>query len=1298
MHSAIDQTQKATIEDFESLIHILSGRARDQKMAIPWDQVSFDVHRRLLFAICRELCIPNPHFIQSRDIEKQRFRFANNEPLNGLYFFYKTAVPREKENPVIANVCTRLGIPRPTAEEWMEYIRRGGVIQWKSVPLDVQRQILLTAAAERGYSHPICMTNKDFSMPFRFLNDKTLSGLLSYYKQNRRIHGSLMKTICEHLSIEIREEDWLSYIACGSASTYWDMIPKTVIRSLLINCAGELGYTNPRMMSINDLKRSFACLKDLSLYSFASRFFGRERKGTGIIDFICDQYEIPPLSYDEWIFMISSSQNFKWEYVPHDVIYNLLLDKAREAKKSSPRLLKYEDFVSPTGFLNNKSLIGLYTCYSGKIDAGADTVKFLCDLAGIPELSTQQWLEQLKSADSKIQWNAFPKAVIKEILLEAARELKLKSPRLMGYKDFCTHPFQFLGGKTLSGLYAHFVAIRPEGGHLRLQELYDKIGIDRLSTDEWIEAIASSPACHWDNIPGKVQREIVIMAAVELGVYHPRLMDTRDFDVKLKFLGDKALSGLYSYYASKAKSGDRQVKEMIFDSLEIPRIDINPKTGRLTTIESIAHRKYFDSIANFKEFVDRYLKQFDLQSLCHKNTALKNAKKAGIYKKGLVTLLSSMDKRQYIEFLYGILKSVPRDLLGFRKTKNGDYVLRKADLYSLAGIPEQDMETTKIQYADPDRVSLRSKEQVLSELSTYKAILDIKIKKYHKVECTFLVSYKQSLIFTVPVIFFPGDLVTSDRGHELEILECREHKSNDLFILEMKPLSKITDEEASKIRYFQKDSNDAILSSNIDALMENIKKGTASNLLSVVLGLKKEEKLDGSRIKMPRPEQFINKDLLCDEAQKQSVALANTLDGEKYALALIQGPPGTGKTTLIKEIALQQYYQGKNILILAKTNVAVDNILEKLIPESVRVLRTGNNIEYKSALPYAYAFSSSNQAYMEKLKGENRIVLGTPMGFYLDRNMNNQKSHYDMLIIDEASQMDVPESLFSLTFADKCVIIGDHLQIPPFPIQNDILLEYNPNMGLQEREDLQKSLFEKLITDPYCFNRVFLDTSYRTDNPQIVSLISDLIYDGKLCPNLGSEYYRTPKSQRASLFPDKAIEIVDTSKLVHGDFRMETEINSTYFNLCEAMISVKKVMDLLKEGEKLKDICIITPYKAQTEKIKELFQSHYRSFIKLKADVEAFVENNIFTIDSFQGREAKNIIISWVRSNRSSAGMATKTGFLRDYRRVNVALSRAKQRLILIGDFDTLTRSDNMNVRYIFSKLRTVDKRDPLVF
>ncbi len=1299
MEASIYQ-EKDMFYDLEDVLAIL--RRKNKTVRPPsflWSRVSDHIHKQILYMAARELNLPNPRFIASKHLEKHRFKFIDNQPLNGLYSYYKNKIPRKEGVHIITNICDKLEIPQVSEDEWIRYAASNNIFSWKNIPNAAKKKILLKACEELGCSHPIFIKNDDFSRKFEFLNGKTLTGFYAYYKNiSQDIRGSVIKNICDLLGIDITEDDWITYITDKSITVFWDVIPHSVIRNILYKAAEKLGYSNPRMMSSDDLKTGMDFLDGMSLYSFVSRFYGLERGGIRSIDFICDVYGIPDLTFEEWLHFISNYKNFKWESVPKQYTARILSMKAEEEGKPNPRMLKVEDLSKPSNFLNGKTLTSLYAYYSAlSFNSGLDTITYMCDQLEIPDLNIEQWIALIGKNDSKTTWESVPGEICREILIMCARELQLNNPRLMGYKDFCTTKFKCLNGKTLSGLYSYYSLRAPSDKTPVVQYICDAVGIEKPTLNDWIYMIANCAMCRWESVPLKVQREIIMRAAVEMKVFHPRLMGAKEFDsVELEFLNKKTLSGLYYHYAAKLDDPDQQITEFIFNTLNIPRIDINPRTGRLATLDNTSHRKYFDSMANIKELINEYLKKYDLNSLCRKYTFIKNAKKSGIYKKGLVTVLAPMDRKQYTDFLYEILKAVPRDWLGFRKIRNGDYRLLKSDLYKIAGIKEPVEETTsKIQFAKPGLVPVKDKNEVIKELENYKRILDIKIRKYHDIKCEYLVEFGGFFIFRMSADSFPGEILTSNMGNEFEVIESREQKDGEGYILELKALEHINEDEIARIRSFTKSSNDAILLNYIERLIKDVKTGNLSPLMSAILGLRKETPLSPEDIYVLPDEAYYNKELLSNEAQKQAVALACTLDGINNAVEIVQGPPGTGKTTLIKEIALQYYHAGKNVLILAKTNVAVDNILEKLIQDKVRVLRTGNNIEFKSDLPYAPAVSTSSPAYMAMLEGKNRIVLGTPLGFYLDRNM--EILNYDIVIIDEGSQMDIPETLFSLSFANKCVIIGDHLQLPPFPIPNEVLLEYNPSIDLYTSEELQKSLFEKLITDRNRFNSVFLDINYRTENPNMVSFISDLVYDGRLYPNTDSAYYKVPRQKRNAMFPLNPIEIIDTSELLDPRTRSEIEENSTYYNISEAILSVKKAAELLEMGEKLEDICIITPYKAQIEKLKELFRENEKYFSSRSSYFMNFIDQNIYTIDSFQGKEQENVIINWVRSNYTDSGLYTRTGFLRDYRRVNVALSRAKKRLILIGDFATLTRSADMKVQYIFSKIKNVNKNRKIV-
>lgn len=1297
------------IEKYTSIDDVIKILSRQDKSKRPpsftWGQVDKHVHQEILYKVADELNLSSPRFIASKNLEKHKFEFINHSPLNGLYSYYKNSVPRKAGVHIMKNVCDKLDIPEVSPDEWIHYIAHNNIFSWKNISIPAKRKIIMKATEELGYSHPIFLKNEDFSKKFKFLNGKSLTGFYTYYKnRSKGVRGSVIKYMCDSLDIDISYDQWIKYIISDSTTVFWDIIPEEVMSQMLYEAADELNYTNPRMMSTDDIKIKLNCLGGISLYSFVSRFFGVKKEGISSIDYICNMYNIPPLTFREWVATLSRNKNYNWDLASREHIRGLLFLKAREHGKDNPRMLKYEDLCKPTKVLNGKTLTSIYTYFSSLQgvellgeEPGQDVIEYMCDVLQVPKLNTDQWIAIIGKEKSKAAWESIPKNVKRDILYRAAYELGFQNPRFLDYKDICNTRFDFLNGKTLSGLYYYFSHKMPTKDGPVLQYMYDELGVETLTVNEWISAIGKCNMCRWDSIPLHVQREIVLRAAAEMGLPHARLMGTREFDsVELAFLNNKTLCGLYYHYSAKLPDKDMQINEYIFNVLNIPKLDIHPNTGRINTIDNKRHRKYFDSRANIKSFINSYLQIYPLESLCRKYTTINNAKKAGIYKKGLVTILAPLSKEEYLDKLYDLLKNVPRDRFGLRKPRNGDYTLRRSDIYKIAGVKELPaLEKNKIEFAKPHRVPIKDRHKVIERLRAYADILDIQIQKFHHIDATFLVALDDSVIYKVPVTLFPGDIINADGVYEFEVLECRERKINDGYIIELKPFDDLSESELDKITSFTRDSNDSILLEYIESIIAGIENDNLDSLLSIILGLKRGKDISKDDIMPLSDDDFYNKSIIDNDAQRQGVELACSLNSKDNPLAIIQGPPGTGKTTLIEEIALQYYKKGKNVLIMAKTNIAVDNILEKLAKDKVRVLRTGNNIELKSSLAYAPTISTSNPEYIALLEDRNKIVLGTPMGFLLDRNFDI--GHYDILIIDEASQMNIPETLFALQFADKCVMIGDHLQIPPFPIQNEILMEYNPYMDLQTREDLQKSLFEVLITDRLRYNSVFLDINYRTQNPEMVSLISDLIYDGALSPNLESEYYKVPKRMRKKLFPEDSIEIIDTSEITDPETRMETEINSTYYNMTEAMLSIKKVFDLLNAGEELNNICIITPYKAHAEKIKELFLTHSEYFVEFNQALGQFINKNIYTIDSFQGREQDIVIINWVRSNYGLPGSPTKTGFLKDYRRVNVALSRARKKLVLIGDFETLTQSDNMKVRYIFSKLKALKDEEKIV-
>lgn len=1198
-------------------------------------------------------------------------------------FPFSTGVAQGEKGPAVSLGNLR-PVPSIETRKYLAYIRNHPVASWGNIPRAVKREVLFRACLERGRAHPLLLTFEDFARPFRFLSDKTLTGFYNYYNnlcQGPR--GTVIKYICEDLGIAITTEDWIAYLTAGAGVASWQILPKEVVKELLIRAAAALGYSNPRMMSTEDLKTGLDFLQGLSFFSFVSRYTGNSATEARALDQLCDDCGIPPLTFAEWL-ELAGRPNFRWQRLPIPYLHRLLSLLAEEAGKETPRMLKYKDFCRPLPVMKNRDLTGLYHCYSRlRTDKKNSTVEFLCDMAGIPGYNLPYWLGAARPG-ARIPWESLSPQLIKEILYKAAEELGLKNPRLMDTTDFSRH-FSFLNGKTLSGLYARIKAD---------PNLWDTLEIERPGVEDWLELISSSSQIHWEKVPVRIQREILIRAAVETGRAHPSLLKTQDFlATPLRFLGGKNLSGLYFHHAAKKDQDALSVIEYILYTLQIPPAGINMKTGRIETIDSLNHRRYFDSKANCRAFLNTYLQHFPLASLIDKEAMLSNTKKAGIYKKGLSSLVGPMKQREYLNFLYELLKNTPLDALGLPEPSRGDYRFLKSHLYALAGITEKEEKTRRTVPAKPDPAEVRAKEDVLHELQQHREILALKEKKYHQVDCVCLSTDGNGAVFRVPAPFLPGDILATPAGEEFRVGECHPETGGDGYVIEVEAVLPLPAERIAGIQRLVKDSNEAILSAHMEKLAGQVEKGTVSPLLATVLGLRREKSMNPERLPGIAKRAYINKALAKNKAQAEALNLALALDGRNHTLVLVQGPPGTGKTTLITEIALQSYLRGENILILAKTNVAVDNILEKLMDRKIRVLRSGNNLHWKSNLPGVHAVSTANPLYLAAMENRNKIVLGTPLGFFLDRNL--PPVEYDLLVIDEASQMDTPETLFSLGFARKCVMIGDHLQIPPYPIAQEILAEYNPKLTPAEREKFQMSLFERLITEGQRFNRVFLDINYRTAHPEMVSFISDLIYDGRLSPNTDSDYYKLSPAGRKKFFP-YPVEIVDTAGISDPKLRAETEINSTYYNLTEAMLCLRQVLNLLEGGEKLTDIAVITPYKAQVEKIKEVFRENFHYFSVPEGDFQEFIENRIYTVDSFQGREEEIVIISWVRSNYEP-GQPRKTGFLKDFRRVNVSLSRARKKMILIGDYETLTNSDNLVVRYIFRQIKNLREEKRII-
>ncbi|MBN2796087.1 MAG: IGHMBP2 family helicase [Clostridia bacterium] len=449
------------------------------------------------------------------------------------------------------------------------------------------------------------------------------------------------------------------------------------------------------------------------------------------------------------------------------------------------------------------------------------------------------------------------------------------------------------------------------------------------------------------------------------------------------------------------------------------------------------------------------------------------------------------------------------------------------------------------------------------------------------------------------------------------------------------------------------------------------------------------------------PSHHVHYDL--NTIQNDGVNLAYNCNG----FYSIQGPPGTGKTFTAAHLIKDIIESGKKVIISADSNAAVDHLIRHCILLGLDPLRIGNPIRVNEDLkPYTldykvfhhalYEEISQNQTLLDLLKEEQstmkRPEAKDTRGYsyselvqLLETNQSGrglskmqiremkpflkvQKKidtlyhkiqtmkqeiqeyllmkhpliattnstagsmildamHFDWAIIDEAAQASMPSALIPISKANRFVLIGDHYQLPPV-----VLNEEAKELGLDQ------SLMDYLA-DLYPYFMTRLTKQYRMHHV-INDLVSNMFYNGELIPDASVKNRRVLKGQ-----------IIDIHH-VEGEEMMQKDSKSFYNDL--EIDKVAEVINyLFDQGIQSNQIAVISPYKAQTRKLQGLYPT---------------IE--IDTVDAFQGREKDVVIISFVRSNDHHT-----LGFLTDFRRLNVSISRAKSKLILIGNIKQLKQN-----------------------
>ena len=416
-------------------------------------------------------------------------------------------------------------------------------------------------------------------------------------------------------------------------------------------------------------------------------------------------------------------------------------------------------------------------------------------------------------------------------------------------------------------------------------------------------------------------------------------------------------------------------------------------------------------------------------------------------------------------------------------------------------------------------------------------------------------------------------------------------------------------------------------------------------------------------------------------------------------VAVVHGPPGTGKTTTLVEAIRETLMRENQVLVCAQSNMAVDWISEKLVDRGINVLRIGNPTRVNDKMlsftyerrfeghpdyPQLWALRKAirdmrshrkrgDEKFHQRLDslksrateleirinselfGEARVIASTLVGA-ANRLLDGQK--YGTLFIDEAAQALEAACWIPLRRVSRVVLAGDHCQLPP-TVKSIAAM----------KAGLGKTLMERIVeTHPEAVT--LLRIQYRM-NDDIMRFSSDYFYHGQV--------ESAPEVRfRGILDLDTPMEWIDTSELLDNPDNPEVPelsfkeefVGESYgrINKAEGLLTMHVLQQYFERIGKQRllderiDVGIISPYRAQVQYLRRLLikREYFKPFRR---------QISVNTVDGFQGQERDVIVISLVRSNDEG-----QIGFLRDLRRMNVAITRARMKVIILGNRQTMTR------------------------
>ncbi|KAL5336569.1 P-loop containing nucleoside triphosphate hydrolase protein [Aspergillus crustosus] len=468
-----------------------------------------------------------------------------------------------------------------------------------------------------------------------------------------------------------------------------------------------------------------------------------------------------------------------------------------------------------------------------------------------------------------------------------------------------------------------------------------------------------------------------------------------------------------------------------------------------------------------------------------------------------------------------------------------------------------------------------------------------------------------------------------------------------------------------------------------------------------------------------------------NDSQKEAIRFALA----SRDIALIHGPPGTGKTHTLIELITQMVKRNLRVLVCGPSNISVDNIVERLAPNKIPVIRIGHparllpsvldhslevltqtsdaativrdvrkEIDEKQASIRKTRYGREKRAIYQDLRElrreyrereskcvdnlvrESSVVLATLHGAG-GHQLRNQK--FDVVIIDEASQALEAQCWISLLNAPKVILAGDHLQLPPTvksTAQKTKNADQNGEAGKVGKFSLETTLFDRLLSMHGPGIKRMLTTQYRM-HENIMRFPSDELYESKLV---------AAESVRTRLLKDLPYEVQETDDTKEplifwdtqgGDFPEKVEdeditkkgtlLGESKINEMEALVVARHVDNLIQAGVRPEDIAVITPYNGQLAVLSQMLREKYPGL-------------ELGSVDGFQGREKEAVVVSLVRSNSEQ-----EVGFLGEKRRLNVAMTRPKRHLCVCGDSDTISKGSGFLKRWMAHLEEHSDLRYP---